>query len=439
MELSELRSRRMPPSPNAESRLPSEPMRKSAAVGDAAPVTEPATKTSPLSGAAFFASVDIRPVEKKVERLSRDALAKADGGESNNLDARLRKIESEGQRMLDGRLKGLDLSLKTVGSGDNQRVKALIQPNYYEWEVDEVGGDWDELKAEIDKRKGHKGRYNAELAFLQQLGDRFHAKVTYEQQGDGRNEDFAWLVEVTFAKDGKRLVVWMHRFDTGAGKHEFQDAANPGVCALTGRPLATTTNPTTGQLEGDAGKRTRPHDALSAGDWADAIADSGAAVLGADPDVVAFLARLASRAADTKSFMVGDGRSSRSHEYVKEGNTVPNQEVESLHGDKSMGERQRMADDPSRTVPGQSDDVFVEIDTRGGPRAIMPKKDLRGDEWAGMSKDESNAALLARIRISITGLQGGALRPRPGPGLDQSLLPAFWAALEIAAYRRGRW
>jgi len=206
-------------------------------------------------GGVYLSSIDIRSVEKKVERLSRAELGKADGG-GGHLDARLRKVESEGQRMLDGRLKGLDLSLKAVGSGGadgDQRVKALIEPNYYEWEVDEMGGDWEDLKKEIDKRKGHRGRYNAELAFLQGLGEKFGATVTYKSLTQS-GEDFTVVVEVEFKKAGKHLAVWMHRIDTGPGKHEYHSPTDPGDCALSGKPLPTTT----GGGAPDNSKRTRP-------------------------------------------------------------------------------------------------------------------------------------------------------------------------------------
>ena len=88
-------------------------------------------------------------------------------------------------------------------------------------------------------------------------------------------------------------------------------------------------------------------------------------------------------------------------------------------------------------TPG-SDDMYVTIGT-GSARATVPKKDYAGDDWANMNKDDTNAALKARIQISITGLKAFAQPLLPVNGLDESKLPAFWSAVESEAFARGKW
>jgi hypothetical protein len=376
------------------------------------------------AGGVFFASVDIKPVEKRVERMSRDQLKKADG--DGEVDSKLRKIEAEGQRMLDGRLRGLDLSLQRVGGGEDVKVKALIQPNYYEWEVDEVGGDWEELKEEVDKRKGHRGRYNAELGWLQRLGDRFGAKVNFEHLSSP-GQEFTYAIEVTFSKDTKKLVVWMNRMTTGPGKHE-PTATSPGECALSGKDLAL--NSSGGP---DATKRTKPHDALAGSTWRDIIVSNGNSILGSAGDVTTFINTIAAAAKATNAFMVGDGRSSQKHEYNKVGASTPNQSVEGIHHNTPIGERKKAID----AAPA-GDDMEVTL-SGSAQKAIIPKKDYAGEDWADMDQDETNAALRARISVAINGLRGIAAAELPVAGLDESKLPAFWTAVSDDAYTRGKW
>lgn len=155
-------------------------------------------------------------------------------------------------------------------------------------------------------------------------------------------------------------------------------------------------------------------------------------------NVLAFVQQIARAARDTNEYMVSDGRSSQHHEYTRVGNTSPNQSVESLHGNAPVGERQQRAHDPARTVPGQPDDMYVEIGN-GPARAVIPKKDYAGEDWAGLNKEETNAALRARIQIAISGLTALADGLLPVPGLDESRLTRFWANIAREAYDKGKW
>ena len=395
------------------------------------------------AGGTFLASVDIRPVEKRVESMTRKELRRAnsqeESGQRGSLASRLRPIEAKGQRMLDGKLDGLTLSLEASGGAkDNPRVQALIQPNYYEWEIEEVGGDFEEIKKEIEKQKGQTKRYNSALSLLQRIGEKHGATVSYQEVG--RDDDFALAIEVTFKKGSKTLDVWLNRLETGAGKHEFESSSQPGVCALSGRPLATKS--TDEGVVADKDKRTRPHDTIAGSTWKRIIQRTGVKVLGDSPEVTELLRRLVSTASSTSWFMVGDGRSSQSHEYTKIGSSTPNQSVEALHGNLSVGERQRQANDPANAIPDQPDNVVVQIQS-GPSRATIPKKDFVGTEWADMNKEQTNAGLRARIRIAISGLQAAA-QEAIATDLDirsdvKALLPKFFDAVEKKAYRQGKW
>jgi len=174
--------------------------------------------------------------------------------------------------------------------------------------------------------------------------------------------------------------------------------------------------------------------------WRDIILNKGQAELGSTAPVMVFLNKIAAAAAHTNDYMVGDGRSSQQHEYKREGATVPNQSVESVHHNTAAGERAQRASDPTRTNPHNPDEMLVEVSSNPtAPRAIIPKKDYRGDDWAGLDQGETNAALKARIQISIAGLKGVAQANLPVTGLDETKLPAFWSAVDAEAYRKGKW
>src|SRR5690606_9861020 len=142
----------------------------------------------------------------------------------------------------------------------------------------------------VERYKGQTKRYNAALGILQRIGERHGANVSY--QGLETDSDFATAIEVTFTKGGKSFAVMLHRLDTGAGAHEFQSAASPGVCALSGKNLATTS--ASGTAQPDNGKRTRPHDALAGSHWASIIQQEGARLLGNSPGAMKLIGRLKS-------------------------------------------------------------------------------------------------------------------------------------------------
>jgi hypothetical protein len=56
-----------------------------------------------------------------------------------------------------------------------------------------------------------------------------------------------------------------------------------------------------------------------------------------------------------------------------------------------------------------------------------------------LDKDQTNAALQARIQISIAGLRALAEGLLPVAGLDTSRLTRFWANIAREAFEKGKW
>ncbi|MCB9529530.1 MAG: hypothetical protein H6701_14280 [Myxococcales bacterium] len=389
-------------------------------------------------GGTFYAAADIRPVEKRVEAMTRSALAKserASPGAADALPGRLEKARQKGQSMLDGRVKGLRLTLAVdkakAGAGQKAVVVALVEPNYHEWKIDLAGEGLEAIRAALQKVARRKGRYNQQLARLQRIANQHGAQVDFAgaPEPNASPYDFVKVIKVTFTKNGEKLVAGLTRDATGA--HEGT-SSTPGRCAATGRPLAH--DPTTGAPV----SATRPHDAVSAAMWKKEIEALGlqAGKAPSDP-IISALTAAAGNAGNW--FMVGDGRVANQHKHpVLPAN--PNkpgkpQSLESLHGDKSAEKRRHVADNAA--VDQATGEILIEYGNaspqHGSNLASVKPQHLKGDDWAKLSPKETRAAVQARIRIAINGLEAVA-KAHPDHAAATWLTEAFFTRLENRVY-----
>ncbi len=239
------------------------------------------------SGGTFMASVDIQPVEQRVEAMTRKELGKSSSQsvKSSDLTSHLQRVESRGRKMLDAKLKGLTLRLdKAPGKGRDasNTVKALIEPNYHEWNVGIFGGYLEQVAKDVQAR-GIAGRYDEQLAFLEGLSDKHKVKVSFIP--GPKENGFPEFISAIFEDGGEKLEVWCHRLDS----------TNIDKGALSDRPL--TPGMDTSKL----------HDALSAADWRQGFA-AAAASLGVATGDGGFK-RVRAFFTGTSGMAIGDGDS----------------------------------------------------------------------------------------------------------------------------------
>ncbi len=254
------------------------------------------------AGNTFFTTTDIQPAEDKVHNLVRDTLTarkSAEGAKDQNLDVQLRKLEVEGKTILDSVVKGLEFSLESApsqGADGDLSIHALIEPNYYEWTVHIMdGAGLPAIEAALKARS--PGRYNQQLAFLQELADTNSVTVCFKAENripaplgaiTVNDEKLPEYIEVIFTDStGQTLTVWCWR-----------EQAPINQCALTDRAL----NSGSGIC--------LPHDVIPAADWRNAFQNTWniTSLKGLSP-TGKIMKTLMNRCAKTDGLAVADGPS----------------------------------------------------------------------------------------------------------------------------------
>lgn len=364
-------------------------------------------------GATFYAATDIRPVEKRVEAMVRKTLKKAAKEKSKGKDpsaaikGKLKSIEGRGQKMLNRKIKGVDLGL-TLDSAKTKDgttvVDAIIQPNYHEWEM-VLEGKGLEMIAEAIRAKASKKDwlYNQGLQFLQSLEDK-HAKegvkmdFDYKRYPQGHGEVFKHggdsqdvrQVIAKFTRGREKLNVVMNAIATPNRRksgHEDPVAKGYGKDALTHRDRDRAETPNRHNTYPK--EETRPHDAIPDTTWKATInkvaKDGSLKIPQGDPVVSGLLSSVGAKiqtlgGESMTSVVTGDGRSKS--------------DIEKVHGDLSAHQRFVIAMGTAGST----------ISNSGGSAS---KDDFIGPDWKKVQgrggeadkKRRIDQALRARIKL----------------------------------------
>lgn len=382
-------------------------------------------------GATFFAAADIRPVERRVEKMTRKALdssakqqAKGKGGGAQAIKGRFQSIEAKGQQMLDAKVKGLNLSLKldTAKSKDGKTVvDALVQPNYHEWEMVFDGNGLRKIAEAVADVSGKKWLYNTGLQFLQGLADendgvtmdfdyeRYPADHREVFRHGGKSRDVRRIIaKYRRKKTNEYLNISMNAIahpNRGVSGHNDGIAKGYGEDALT-HGERDRNKPNKNGLREPA--NTRPHDAISDKMWRDVIRDveSKRSILPNDPVVEELIKSTGSKfsrmgqSGDFTSLATGDGRSGR--------------EIENAHGSLSAYQRFEIARRSPQNKVKKEEEEFARYYVKADDRKYVPKDDFIGRDWkdvAGEGSEEKKKgrieqALKARIKLVMAQFRG---------------------------------
>ncbi len=312
---------------------------------------------------ATFNKTLAQKTERELKQWGRSQASKSStsGNDASALKTQLQRVEQSGDQQLTRRLKGVDMKLEVqrgTGGKDNKKiVKGIIEPNYHQWTIEIYEEDGLEAVAQDVRTRNNPGRYNQQLAYLQGLAEKHGVKVKFDY--GQRSGGFPEYIEATFSDDGKTLKVFSHRWDS---------ANNDTTGSLSNR-----TKP--------AGTGSRPHDALSAGDWRKAFQSSAGGTMPAANSqsvkrIIAFFAK-------TSGMAVGDGLSEQPFDGQ-------------AHGEDSALKRH------DNTRGANNSDVHKTGDQYGDPRVgNVTVGEYRGEAFKDMSRTDIQRAMRARAQLAV--------------------------------------
>ncbi|HLL22886.1 MAG TPA: hypothetical protein VK427_12190 [Kofleriaceae bacterium] len=334
---------------------------------------------SKRGGGVHFVAKDITPLERRVAaRIKTSLTANPEATDTTSeLEHRASSVRAEGQRALDAEIRGLHLSLDVVparGDGD-AHVKGLIDPNYWEWDIElEAGGELDAIRKKIAAHAG-TGRLNELLSFFKRVAETHKVKFDIDHSAP-----FVFNDPADKSKGGRKVEQYTITYSQGGKSlraHMKQKTEHPNTDALSGRPL--------GGAHGTS--QADPHDAIAHSTWetafkyvAKSMGVSTAAGNSAYNVMIGFTAAMGGR-----SQAVADGKSNQPFDGE-------------IHGDRSAAQRHAdtagMASTAIWTTHADATIGQVEV------------AEYRGRDWDGMTRDEVLAAMRVRVMLVIKSIQG---------------------------------
>jgi hypothetical protein len=330
---------------------------------------------SKRGGGVHFVAKDVTPLERRVAARVKSTLhATPDSADTTSeIEHRASSVRAEGQRALDAEVRGLHLSLDVAREGDGDfRVKGLIDPNYWEWEIElDAGAELDAIRKKIAAHSG-VGRLNELLSFFKRLAEVHKVKFDIDH-----STPFVFNDPSDKSKGGRKLGMYVITYSHGGKSLQVtmkQKTEHPGTDALSGRPL--------GGAHGTS--QSDPHDAIAHSTWKTAFEDVAGTmgVSTADPaynDMIGFTSTMGG-----KSQAVADGKSNQPFDGT-------------IHADRSAAQRH---DD---TAGMATTDLWT---THPDPTiGNVDVGEYRGRDWEGMNRDEVLAGMRVRVMLVIKSIQ----------------------------------